>query len=402
MVMSWVASQSCLSILTCRLSSVTNTETRMQLWLHLCSQFGLLCKRATMLCNTKNRLSHLVKWFSYLSQLGCVGLTFQWGDICRKAGLAACLHGLSLGWDESEFEAIISLLENKFPVMRQLGQRNLGLYSKQASKVREVSQLRALLRIFLWDFAPDEMTQSSWLAFVMKRFVNCNSGDVNDNSTAYYYSTFLSFMLGSTRDFHQSSFQQSVVDRLFKLPDMFLLEEEVFTNNYTETKQTFGDLGKALRVLNTNISSSVLGISLYNLMESLFQSWEGDNMAACLLFSSEDVVTQYLVGLLPSGKEQLGLEKIAEILVSMLVVCEKLGNSINQGLHNILDFAFTKLTGREVISKTLVTLFWREVGERLEDDMGLDVLVQLGVHMGLKGYHSNMDKISGTLYEIEE
>ena len=90
MVMSWVASQSCLSILTCRLSSVTNTETRMQLWLHLCSQFGLLCKRATMLCNTKNRLSHLVKWFSYLSQLGCEGLTFQWSPYLQE-GRTGCL-----------------------------------------------------------------------------------------------------------------------------------------------------------------------------------------------------------------------------------------------------------------------------------------------------------------------
>ena len=107
--------------------------------------------------------------------------------------------------------------------------------------------------------------------------------------------------------------------------------------------------------------------------------------------------------MLPSGKKQLGLEKIAEILVSMLVVCEKLGNRINQGLHNILDFAFTKLTAREDISKTLVALFWREVGERLEDDMGLDVLVQLGVHIGLKGCHSNVDiNISSPRYEIEE
>ena len=126
-------------------------------------------------------------------------------------------------------------------------------------------------------------------------------------------------------------------------------------------------------------------------------------MAACLLFFSENVVTQYLTGLLPSGKKQLGLEKIAEILVSMLVVCDKLGNRINQGLHNILDFAFTKLTGREDIDKTLVALFWRVVGDRLEDDMGLDILVELGVHIGLKGCHSNVDnKISDSRNEIEE
>ena len=123
--------------------------------------------------------------------------------------MAACLHRLSLGWDESGFEAIISLLENKFPVLRQLGQRNLGLYNRQTSKVREVSQLRALLRIFLWDFAPDEITQANWLAFVMKRFVKYKRGDVNDTSTstAHYYSTFLFSMLGSTRESHQSSFQ---------------------------------------------------------------------------------------------------------------------------------------------------------------------------------------------------
>ena len=52
LVMSWVTSQSFLSILTCTLSSVTNTETRMQLWLHLCSQFGGCCVRELLCCVT--------------------------------------------------------------------------------------------------------------------------------------------------------------------------------------------------------------------------------------------------------------------------------------------------------------------------------------------------------------
>ena len=93
------------------------------------------------------------------------------------------------------------------------------------------------------------------------------------------------------------------------------------------------------------------------------------------------------------------VEMAAEIVVSMLVVCERLGNRLNQGLSNILDFTFSKLAETEERKRKLIAEFWREVGERLEDDMGLDVLVQLGVHIGLKSKNAmpQMAKITSEI-----
>ena len=350
-----------------------------------------------MLYSTEVRLVILSQWFSDLSSLGCAGLPSQWKAICRKAGLAACLHSLSHGWDESEFETILSMLEDRFPILKQL---HCQRFQEQNM---EASQLRAVLRVFLWDFVTDETSQAAWLVSVMKRFVRGNSGD--DISTSHQYSVLLSFMLGCTGTNTTTEFQQKVLDRLFTLPNMFLFGEELFTDNYTQAKEAFGDLGKALRVLDSQASMTDLGTTLYDLIDCMFKypDWNRDNKAACLLFSSEAVVTQFINGLLKSNeKEEEGLEKIAEILVSMLVVCEKLGNRINQGLVNILDFAFTKLVETGMLRRKLIAVFWREIGERLEEDMGLDVLLQLGVHIGLKGNSKGGKKMSRSFLQIEE
>ena len=82
------------------------------------------------------------------------------------------------------------------------------------------------------------------------------------------------------------------------------------------------------------------------------------------------------------------LERIGKLLAAMPVVCNRLGNMLNQGLANILDFAFTGLIGSFAQRKKLIAAFWRELGERLEDDLGLDMMVQLGIHIGNKAFRS--------------
>jgi len=266
----------------------------------------------------------------------------------------------------------------------------------------EASQLRGALRVFLWDFIPDETSQATWLVSVMKRFVNGDSG--HEISTSHQCSILLSFMFACTGTNTTTEFQHKVVTLLFNLPNISLFGEQRFTDNYTQAKEVFGDLGKALRVLDSHATMTDLETSAYHLIDCMFEypHWTTDNKAACLLFSSEAVVTQYIKGLLFSNEEEMGLEKTAEILVSMLVVCDRLGNTINQGLVNILDFAFTKLVETEIIRKKLIDIFWREIGEKLEDDMGLDVLIQLGVHIGLKGHSKVRKKMSVLIMEIEE
>ena len=71
LVLCSVISKPRLSRLTGRLSGVTSTQIRMELWLQVCRQFGQFCKRATMLCSSEVRLTILAAWFSDFSQLGC-------------------------------------------------------------------------------------------------------------------------------------------------------------------------------------------------------------------------------------------------------------------------------------------------------------------------------------------
>ena len=99
-------------------------------------------------------------------------------------------------------------------------------------------------------------------------------------------------------------------------------------------------------------------------MEALFQDWDIDNSAACLLFSSEQVVVKFLSGLLRDGGQ--ALEEVAKMMVALLTVCEALGNNMNEGLVKILDFTFSVLPRTEKEKMLLISLFWREIVERLE------------------------------------
>ena len=73
-----------------------------------------------------------------------------------------------------------------------------------------------------------------------------------------------------------------------------MLQDQPFTQSYAQAKLCFGDLGKALRILETHRENVDLGVSLYSLMTAVFQDWDIDNSAACLLFSSEEVVARLL------------------------------------------------------------------------------------------------------------
>ena len=111
LLLAWVTSPSCLQQLTAGLARLpSDSEARLQLWLMVCRQLGVFCKRATMLDCPGTRLSTLTNCFSALQELGCGGLDSPWAEVTRSAGLAAALQTLSLGWDDREHEGIHQLL----------------------------------------------------------------------------------------------------------------------------------------------------------------------------------------------------------------------------------------------------------------------------------------------------
>ena len=147
---------------------------------------------------------------------------------------------------------------------------------------------------------------------------------------------------------------------------------------------------KALRVLHDHQDSSSSKVNVGEVTIALADgmNWDTDNLAACLLFSSEGVVGEFLKGLARERKMAQRLERIGKLLAAMLVVCNRLGNRFNQGLANILDFAFSGLKGSLTQRKKLIAAFWRELGDKLEDDLGLDIMVQLGIYIGNKAFKS--------------
>ena len=56
----------------------------------------------------------------------------------------------------------------------------------------------------------------------------------------------------------------------------------------------------------------------------------------------------------------------AKVVVAMLTVCEALGNNVNEGLVEIIDFTFSALPHTEKQRKLLISLFWRVLVDRLE------------------------------------
>ena len=93
LLLDWVTSPCCIKQLTASQARLPpDSEARLQLWLTVCRQLGVFCKRATMLDCPGNRLSTLTACFFGLQELGCGGLGSPWAEVTRKAGLAATLH----------------------------------------------------------------------------------------------------------------------------------------------------------------------------------------------------------------------------------------------------------------------------------------------------------------------
>ena len=63
-------------------------------------------------------------------------------------------------------------------------------------------------------------------------------------------------------------------------------------------------------------------------------------LAACLLFSSEKLVKLHLSHLAIQDFKELAI-----LMVSMTVTCERLSNTLDQGVSKILRFAFSLLGG---------------------------------------------------------
>jgi len=371
-------------------------------WLQLCRQFGFFCKCVDMTESPSVRVMRLICLFQQLEEIGCAGLSSPWADMQSKAGFAAALFSLTQGWHNSELSKVFSLLSSvKFDVLRHLQDSTFaGHIMSWTTEDARAPKLRAALRTLFWDFHVDEASQAAWLGFILRKFSKEGLSLQQGNFTSHgLQAILLFFMLGSTLPMAQlgpghGDFQGRMLAKLLSTPDHQVVQWQPLAQSYAQARLHFGDLGKALRVLESY--KEVAGDrGLFRLMVTMFKGsgWAVDNTAACLLFSSEAVVKQFLEGL-ALLENQTPMQQVAEVLVALILVCEALGNSLNAGLLNIIDYTFNTLPQSEKQRKTLINLFWGQLVQRLEFDdhhfnqgvLGLDVMVELGLHLGRRAF----------------
>jgi len=331
-------------------------EESVDKWIEVNGQFGCLAKRASMIFSTSSRLRLLSKWYGNIEEIVADSSSdSHWKKLLLRIGLGSALASFSLGWDEVEYNKILGWLRDMEEIQIQ-------------------GDMRRILRIYFWQFINSDQTKAGWLTFMLKTFVTPNS-HCPSIIKEYQAAEFLLCLFGPVEVYSNndlSNFKNEALGRLTGKPNYTILEV-AFAGGYHEAKCIFADLGKALSTLLRckTINKRFLG----DIIDSMFNCyfWNIDNQAACLLFSCEKLVKLYLSRVV--NKE--GVEKFAQLLVSLVIVCGRLSNHLNQGLDKILDWAL-KLPDFEHLEKFCEYL-WSHFGSRmLEENLSADTVSQFG------------------------
>ena len=367
-VLSWVSSRTFSTQATASLLRDSDAKVKFNKWLQLCRNFGFFCKCLDMTESPSVRVMRLVCLFQQLEEIGCAGLASTWAEVQGKAGFAAALHALTQGWHNSELEKVFNLVEVQFDALCFLRNTNVVVrFMSWNTENPEAQMLRLALRSLFWDFHLDDSSKAAWLGFLLRKFSKEGLQTQQGNFTAHgLQANLLFFMLGSSLPMAQlgpghGEFEERMLAKMKSTPDHQVVQWQPLAQSYAQARLHFGDLGKAFRVLETFKEVAGQG-GLYRLMVTMFLGggWAIDNTAACLLFSSEAVVKKFLEGLAKVEK-QTPVQRVAEVgviykvfllhsiclfpqaMVSLILVCEALGNGLNGGLLRIVDFTFNRL-----------------------------------------------------------
>jgi len=390
-MISWINTVPCSRRIVDALPDELNTEEGYKEWVRKCKQFGVLCKKASMMRRTSCRLELLSKWFLTIeSRLLRKIDNKDWARLMSKVGLAAALSKLFLGWQDSEFWRVDEWLVDQGHILEGEGSRSL--------------------RIFLWEFLENDFAKTSWLIHLLQNISNYSlfrpSTNQEQNSAYFLYSLlgpakYVPSLFPQTGNYNP--FQISQHTKLQGRPDWAIVQEQPPTN-YQEAEEVFSDLGKAVRLLVASCrdNSCINHTFLNSMITSLFEesNWSLDNQATFLMFSSSLLVQMFLTNL---AKRKGGLLKLTHTIVSMVVVCERLQNDLNQNrnLSQLIDWCFTLLVQSK--GKAIIAEFWKEAVERIEEgSMGERMLVQLGMFIGGRAYPECQGSRQLQTMEIEE
>lgn len=243
-------------------------------WLELCRQFGLLCKRATMLCSTHVRLRLLYDWYSRLEHSVFDSMDQDWAKLCCMAGLGAATNCFCLGWEGTEFCKVLEWLRELYP----------GLENSEERLSRNI------LRNFCWKFLNSDERKGCWLLYTIKA-LHSSSSSLSEQKQA---ANLLYLMLGPAvydQDLnppHLNQFQQYLYILLQGQPDWNVVRAWTPSPNI-QTWKRFSELGKGLRLLlKAGVSRSFMSLVMSSLFEDL--QWNLDSQAALFIFTSGAVI----------------------------------------------------------------------------------------------------------------
>ena len=90
------------------------------------------------------RVAEAFASFVKLEERGCAGLEADWAEVQSRAGLAAALHSLTLGWHDLELRGVMKALVEKFSELRLLFNPTLAVNISLPEA--KSSELRCVLR----------------------------------------------------------------------------------------------------------------------------------------------------------------------------------------------------------------------------------------------------------------
>ena len=345
------------------------TEDGLESWRKVTSEFGLLTKKLSMLHGTSYRLRLLSAWYGRLEALVLSeNEEATWFRFLGSVGLASALDSFTLGWDEVEYNRILGWLREDFG-----------------------GDQTRLLRQYLWQYVRSDQSRGSWTAWILNTFT-ANGFEAARLLMCLFGPAHINFP--PPDHVQMSSYQQRVLNTALGRPDYHSLQ--IFhSNTFRHAELRFADLGKSLSFLLSSHSVSqnyVLTVlnSLFNhFMIEVDSRGEFQNLlhrymsnfsfpAACLLFSSKKLIKIYLNHLAVQENQTGDYRQLAKVLVSLTVTCDRIENTLDQGLEKILRFALN-IPGKDNRTR-LLKAFLKELRRRMElEQVSVDTISQLGV-----------------------
>ena len=334
-VLTWINSTLCVKKVSMLLPLDMTSQHFYEVWVKKCKGFGVLCKRASMLSSTTNRLRLLASAYTNVERVILAReVQNKWTKLLGIVGLAAATSTFILGWDEPEYHRVLAWVRSR----------------------KEGSVFVQGFRIFFWEFIDHEDTKASLLSYIINTLgetLKLPSTLVESRVAVGLY-----LLLGpapASPDPTLTIFQQNIVNRLEGNHNMFMMQEHVPTN-YEEAKRMFSVLGKGLRLLlrSSSISNNTVVSSMMTMFDDYY--WDIDNQAACLLFSCETVVKLFLSDL---HRSKDGVKKMSNLLAAMVIVCGRLRNDLKGGLFNIIEWCFTYLEKSK--REKFIAKLWKEM-----------------------------------------